>query len=77
MTENIDGKIIFAQVGKIPATGEKYGIITVKTPEDKKVELKINESTEYKSLKTGTKVTVTFEDSDESEIPIATEVKIN
>lgn len=77
MTENITGKIIFTHVGKIPATGEKYGIITVETPEDKKVELKIDESTEYKSLKTGTRVTVMFEDSDESEIPIAAEVKVN
>jgi len=77
VTESKTGKIIFTQIGKIPATGETYGIITIRTSENEKIELKINDATEFQNLKMGSDVTVAFEESDDSRFPIATEVKIN
>ena len=68
------GEVVFAQIGKIPATGEDYGFITIKNSKDENVELKIDNSTEHGLLLTGTKVTVEFEDSDGSDYPIATKI---
>jgi len=74
MTETKTGEIVFAQIGKIPQTGESFGLITVKTPENENIELKIDNSTEHGLLLTGTMVTVEFEESGDSTHPIATKI---
>jgi uncharacterized OB-fold protein len=77
MIESKTGEIVFTQIGKIPQTGETYGLITVRTSDDEKVKLKINDSTEYEKLRVGTQVTVEFENVEDSRFPVAREVKIN
>lgn len=74
MSKTLDGEIVYAQTGKIPQTGETYGLVTVKTSEKDNIELKINSSTEHGLLLTGTKVTVEYEEDDESDHPIATKI---
>ena len=74
MTETMTGEVVFAQVGIIPATGERYGFITIKTADDKKVELKIDDSTEHGLLLSGTKVTVEYENENDSDRPLATKI---
>ncbi|MGD9396229.1 MAG: hypothetical protein PVJ05_07365 [Candidatus Thorarchaeota archaeon] len=76
MTETKSGKIIFAQIGKIPQTGETFGLITVKISDDEKIKLKIDDSTEYKKLKVGSDVTVSFEADGDSRFPVANSVVI-
>lgn len=68
------GEVVFAQIGKIPTTGEDYGFITIKTSKDENVELKIDNSTEHGLLEIGTKVTVEYEKVDGSEHPLATKI---
>ncbi len=77
MIETKTGEIVFTQIGKIPQTGETYGLITVRTEDDEKVKLKIDDDTEYKKLKMGAVVTVAYTTNDNSRYPIAKEVKIH
>ncbi len=77
MIETKSGEIIFTQIGKIPQTGETYGLITVRISDDEKIKLKIIDSTRYKKLKVGSKVTVSYEVSDDSRFPVANSVTIN
>lgn len=72
--EKKTGEIVFTQIGKIPQTGETYGLITVKTSDDESIELKIDDSTEHGLLLTGTKVIVEFEESNDSEYYIARKI---
>ncbi len=74
MTEKMTGEIVFAQVGKIPATGEEYGFITIKTPDDESLELKIDDATEHDLLLMGTKVTVEYKESNDADRPLATKI---
>jgi uncharacterized OB-fold protein len=77
VTETETGVIIYTQTGRIPQTGEKYGIITIKTSEDEKIRLKINDSTYFKELTIGAEVTAVFEETNDSKFPVAVEVRIN
>ena len=74
MTETIKGEIVFAQVGKIPQTGENFGFVTVKNEDDESVELKIDNSTEHGLLLNGEKVTVEFKEIEDSDRPLALKI---
>jgi hypothetical protein len=70
------GEVIFSQIGKIPQTGETYGIITVKIADDEEIRLKIDDSTKFKKLKIGSEVTVSFDADENSKVPIAHSIVI-
>jgi hypothetical protein len=75
--ETKSGKITFTQIGKIPQTGETFGLITVKITDNEKIKLKIDDSTEFKKLKVGSDVTVSYELDADSRYPVASSVTIN
>jgi hypothetical protein len=75
--ETKTGEIVFTHFAKIPQTGKTYGLITVRTTDDERVELKIDDDTKYKKLKMGTVVTVAYTTDDDSRYPVAKEVKIH
>jgi hypothetical protein len=74
VNETTTGEITFSHLGNNPATGEKYGLITIKMSDDKVLDFKINESTKYELLKIGELVAVTYDESGETDHPIATKV---
>ncbi|MGY5875700.1 MAG: hypothetical protein RTU30_08140 [Candidatus Thorarchaeota archaeon] len=74
MTESITGKIVFSQIGKIPQTGETVGFITVRTSDNEKIKLKIDQSTEYETLRRGTEVVVEYSPLEDSDFPIVRKV---
>ncbi|MGY5854782.1 MAG: hypothetical protein RTU92_14530 [Candidatus Thorarchaeota archaeon] len=74
MTESITGKIVFSQISKIPQTGETVGFITVRTSDNEKIRLKIDQSTEYETLRRGKEVTVEYSPLENSDFPIVRKV---
>jgi len=74
VTETTTGEITFSHLGNNPATGEKYGLITVKVSDDKIIDFKIDASTKFDRLKIGAVVAITYKESEESKNPIATTV---
>ena len=76
MTEVKSGEIIYSQIGKIPQTGETYGLITVRVSDEEEIRFKINDSTKYKKLKIGSEVTVSFSESEDSNVPVANSIVI-
>jgi hypothetical protein len=74
VTETTTGEITFSHLGNNPATGEKYGLVTIKVSDDKILDFKIDESTEFDRLKIGARVSITYEEDQESQHPIATKV---
>jgi hypothetical protein len=76
MTEKKTGEIIFSHIGNIPATGETYGLLTIRTPDDESMELKINDSTQFNELKIGNKVEVAIDEIENEKYPIVKDVKI-
>jgi uncharacterized OB-fold protein len=74
VTETTTGEITFSHLGNNPATGEKYGLVTIKVSDDKIIDFKIDDSTKYDELKIGAVVAVTFHESEEADHPIATKV---
>jgi hypothetical protein len=76
VTEVKSGEITFSQIGKIPQTGETYGLITVRVSDDEEIKLKIDDDTKFKKLKIGSEVTVSFDASGDSKVPIANSIVI-
>ena len=74
MTETTTGEITFSHLGNNPATGEKYGLVTIKVSDDEVLDFKINESTKYDELTIGALVSVTYDKSAETDNLIATKV---
>jgi len=74
VTETTTGEITFSHLGNNPATGEKYGLVTIKVSDDKIIDFKIDESTKYDELKIGAFVSVTYDNNEETEHPTASEV---
>lgn len=74
MTETTTGEITFSHLGNNPATGEKYGLVTIKVSDDKILDFKIDESTKYDELKIGALVAVTYQQGESTDHLIATKV---
>ena len=77
MAETKTGEIIFSKIGKIPQTGETYGLITLQISDDERLRIKINDSTEFEKLKAGTEVTVSYDITGDSKVPVANSIEIN
>ena len=74
MTETTTGEITFSHLGNNPATGEKYGLVTIKVSDNEIIDFKIDASTKYDELKIGALVAVTYNENQEADHLIATKV---
>ncbi|MGY5879350.1 MAG: hypothetical protein RTV31_03820 [Candidatus Thorarchaeota archaeon] len=74
MTETTTGEITFSHLGNNPATGEKYGLVTIKVSDNEIIDFKIDASTKYDELKIGALVAVTYKENQEADHLIATKV---
>ena len=61
MTKNTTGEIVAAQMASIPASEQKYGYITIETPEKEYVRLKVDARTTYETIEKGEHVVVEYD----------------
>jgi hypothetical protein len=77
VTKTATGEIVSTRLAKARKTGAQYGYIVIKTPDNESVRLKIDASTECKSLDRGNEVSVEYEALGNSDILVAKKVSIN
>lgn len=75
MTKNTVGEIVSAQMANLPATGLKYGYITIETPEKKYVKLKVDAMTQYETLEKGEQVIIEYDVLGKTDILSARNIK--
>ena len=75
MTEKLEGQIIASQVGRISNTDKHYGFITIKTPKDSHVKVKIDSYTTYDTLEMGHDVEISTDELGTSSLIVAKEVR--
>jgi hypothetical protein len=62
MTRNrVSGEIVASQTARLPATDKEYGYITVQTPENDHVKLKVDMRTDYETVERGERVVVEYD----------------
>ena len=75
MAKNLEGEIVASQIGNFSNTGMKYGFITIKTPKDDHVKVKIDSYTSYDTLEMGNDVIVSVEKLGSSKLIVAREIR--
>lgn len=75
MTEKLEGQIIASQVGRISNTDKKYGFITIRTPEESHVKVKIDSYTNYDTLEMGHDVEIFTDELGSSSLIVAREIR--
>jgi uncharacterized protein YuzE len=62
MTKNrISGEIVASQTARLPSSEKEYGYITVQTPENDHVKLKVDMGTNYETIERGERVVVEYD----------------
>ena len=72
--EEITGEIISTQLGTATKIGKLYGFIVIRTPKDEDIKLKVDASTEYKTLDRGAKVKVQYKPLQSSSLLVAKKI---
>ncbi len=59
--KTISGEIVASQTARLPTTDKEYGYITVQTPDQNHVKLKVDMSTNYETIERGNRVVVEYD----------------
>lgn len=59
--KTVSGEIIATQTAKLPTSDKEYGYITVQTPDQNNVRLKVDMGTNYDTIERGDRVVVEYD----------------
>jgi hypothetical protein len=75
--KNATGEIVSSQITKMPSSNLRYGYVTIETPDNRYLKVKVDVRTKYDTLEKGERVTVEYDVMGKTDILSAKKIMKN